>query len=360
MTWNPVVQAFLHTPRSIHAHNSIGKRDGLTSASWIWTAAPTTGNVAFMKILTTPTGKTATSATISLTAVDEFTLWVNNQAIGTSGANWKAGQAFSAGLNASANIVAVLAVNKNNAGAPAPGLLATILVTYSDGSSDTAVSDASWFVSASIPPSFPTVSDASKFGPATVLAPFGSGSWGSSVTMSSPPSNSGILSGSQWIWSTSTAASDAATGTVGFRRTLITPAGKSAQSATVLLTVDNSFTFYLNTKYVGAPPPAPAMSDFRHVQQFTVDLSATSNVFTVFASNIPNAGSTDAGPAGFVAAIHITYTDGSTADVGTDTNWLSGAFTSVPAFLALPDSALSATFALGTMGASPWGQMTAI
>ncbi|KAJ7016001.1 hypothetical protein C8F04DRAFT_983647, partial [Mycena alexandri] len=331
----------------------------LTSASWIWTADPTTGNVAFLKTMSSPTGKTATSAIITLTAVNQFTLYINQQPIGASGANnWKAGQA--AQLNASTNTVAVLAVNNNNAGAPAPGFLASIQVTYSDGSSDTTVSDASWSVSATIPSTFPTVPDTSKFVAATVLALFGSGSWGSSVTISSPPSNSEILSGSQWIWSTSTAASDAATGTVGFRRTVITPAGKSAQSATVMVTADNGFTFYVDGQYVGAPPPAPVIPDFRRVQQFTVDLSAASNVFTIFGSNIPDAGTTDAGPAGVVASITILHTDGSTAVVGTDTNWLCGAFTSIPAFFAEPDSALTAAFALGTMGVSPWGQMTGI
>ncbi|KAJ7778192.1 hypothetical protein B0H16DRAFT_1878890 [Mycena metata] len=360
------VQAFLHNPRSTHNHHSIGKRDVLTSASWIWTANPTTGNVAFLKTMSSPAGKTATSAIITLTAVNQFTLYINQQPIGASGAdNWKAGQAFSvdafsASLNASTNTVAVLAVNNNDAGAPAPGFLASIQVTYSDGSSDTTVSDASWSVSATIPSTFPTVPDTSNFGAATVLALFGSGSWGSSVTVSSPPSNSAILSGSQWIWSTSTAATDAATGTVGFRRTVITPAGKSAQSATVLITVDNGFSFYVGDTYVGTPPPAPVVPDFRRVQQFTVDLSAASNVFTIFGSNIPDAGTTDAGPAGVVASITILHTDGSTAVVGTDTNWLCGPFTSVSAFLPQPDSALTAAFALGTMGVSPWGQMTGI
>ncbi|KAJ7031916.1 hypothetical protein C8F04DRAFT_669200 [Mycena alexandri] len=360
------VQAFVHSPRSTHNHHSLGKRDVLTSASWIWTADPTTGNVAFLKTMSSPAGKTATSAIITLTAVNQFTLYINQQPIGASGANnWKAGQAFSvdafsAQLNASTNTVAVLAVNNNNAGAPAPGFLASIQVTYSDGSSDTTVSDGSWSVSATIPSTFPAVPDTSKFVAATVLALFGSGSWGSSVTISSPPSNSEILSGSQWIWSTSTAASDAATGTVGFRRTVITPAGKSAQSATVMVTADNGFTFYVDGQYVGAPPPAPVIPDFRRVQQFTVDLSAASNVFTIFGSNIPDAGTTDAGPAGVVASITILHTDGSTAVVGTDTNWLCGAFTSVSAFFAEPDSALTAAFALGTMGVSPWGQMTGI
>ncbi|KAJ7108615.1 hypothetical protein C8R44DRAFT_857570 [Mycena epipterygia] len=359
------VQASLH--KSIARHNGIRKRDPLSdseleSASWIWTSGPTTGNVAFLKTFTSATGKTAATATISMTAVNKFTVWVNGQPIGASGdgANdWQSAQVLSAALNSSTNTFSVLAVNNANSGSPAPGLLAAIQVKYSDGSIDTVVSDSSWAVSAAIPSDFPTPSDTSNFASATVSAPFGSGPWGKSVTVASA-ANAPSLSGSAWIWSSSTAASDAPVGTVGFRKTVATPSGKSAQSATILLTVDNGFTLYVNGDYVGAPPGAPQTPNFRQAQQFTVGLNGGSNIFTIFGSNIPDAGSTDAGPAGIIAVISIQYSDGSSSLVPTDTSWLSGAFTSASAFLSTADSALSPTFNIGALGASPWGQLSGI
>ncbi|KAJ7116466.1 hypothetical protein C8R44DRAFT_792613 [Mycena epipterygia] len=355
------VQGRLHELRT--KHNDIERRDplsdsGLASASWIWTSGPTTGNVAFLKKFSTAVEQTDISATFTMTAVNHFTLWVNGQPIGRSGNgtnDWQSAQVFSTTLN-SANTVSVLAVNNANSGAPAPGLLVAIQVRYSDGSIDTFVSDSSWTVSAVIPSDFPTPFDTSHFVAAAVVAPFGSGSWGNSLTVPSPNPNALILSGSTWIWSTPTAASAAVVGSVAFRKTVITPPGKTAQSASILITVDDDFQFYLNGNFVAAPPAAK----FKYAQQFTADLNTTTNVFTVIAQNYPNPGTSNPSPAGLNALITIQYSDRTSDVMGTDTSWLSGNFTSVPVFLSTPDSVLSATFAIGTTGASPWGQLFGI
>ncbi|KAJ6514549.1 hypothetical protein DFH09DRAFT_1374025 [Mycena vulgaris] len=362
-----VVQA--HAPRSLAKHNAIGKRDplldsGLVSASWIWTPDATIGNVAFLKTFSSAAGKTAISASISMTAVNQFTLWVNGQPIGASGDgpdDWKSAQVLDAALNAtSANTFSVLAVNKANAGGPAPGLLAAIRVKYLDGSSESVVSDSSWAVSATIPPDFPTPADTTHFASAAVAAPFGSGVWGRSVAIAAADPNVPSLASSSWIWSISTAATEAPVGTVGFRKTVVSPSGKTATSALIVVAVDNGYTLYVNEKYVGAPPGHPSIPDFKRGQQFKVDLSASSNTITVFGENIAAPGTTGAGPAGFVAAIRIQYSDGSSDLVGTDATWLSGAFTTVPAFFSTADSALSPAFAIGAMGAAPWGALDGV
>ncbi|KAJ7844503.1 hypothetical protein B0H14DRAFT_2776463 [Mycena olivaceomarginata] len=196
-TWLALTLIFCHIPFLLtHAHrtkhNYIGRSDdplsdsGLTSASWIWTSGATTGNIAFIKTYISGAGRTATSATISLTVVQQFTLWVNGRLIGASGDgadDWKSAQVFTTGLNATFNIFSVLAVNDADSGAPPPGLLAAIQVQYSDGSDDVIVSDSIWVVSTVIPSDFPTPSTYSLFSPATILARFGSGSWGDSVTL---------------------------------------------------------------------------------------------------------------------------------------------------------------------------------
>ncbi|KAJ7342862.1 hypothetical protein DFH08DRAFT_236399 [Mycena albidolilacea] len=199
-TWLARTLIFCHIPFLLtHAHrtkhNDIGRSDdplsdsGLTSASWIWTSGATTGNIAFIKTYISGAGRTATSATISLTVVQQFTLWVNGRLIGVSGDgadDWKSAQVFTTGLNATFNIFSVLAVNDADSGAPPPGLLAAIQVQYSDGSDDVIVSDSIWVVSTVIPSDFPTPSTYSLFSPATILARFGSGSWGDSVTLAPP------------------------------------------------------------------------------------------------------------------------------------------------------------------------------
>ncbi|KAJ7932803.1 hypothetical protein B0H13DRAFT_2650768 [Mycena leptocephala] len=204
-TWLILTLLYCHIPFLLtHArlsklrtkHNNIARSDdplsdsGLKSASWIWTSGATTGNIAFIKTYISGAGRTATSATISMTVVNQFTLYVNGRLIGASGNgvdDWKSAQVFNTALNATSNMFSVLALNDANSGAPAPGLLAAIQVKYSDGSDDVIVSDSVWVVSTVIPSDFPTPSTFSPlFSWATILAPFGSGSWGNSVTLALP------------------------------------------------------------------------------------------------------------------------------------------------------------------------------
>ncbi|KAJ7778165.1 hypothetical protein B0H16DRAFT_1683488 [Mycena metata] len=303
-----------------------------------------------------PPGRSAASATIWMTAVNEFTLWVNGQPIGSSGPNADDVQLFSVALNGSINTFSVLAVNQGNPGAPPPGLVAAIQIEYSDGSNEFLLSNGTWAVSPVIPSDFPVPgpADTANFAFATVLGPFGSAPWGNISLIPAYISPSGILLGSTWIWSNSSGVTLAApVGIVGFRRAIITPTGKNAQTASVLITADDKFTLYFNGNYVGAPPQT-SLSLFKQVQKFTLDVSATpNNTFTVFVNNLH-------GHAGLVAAITIQYSDGSSQVVSTDADWLTGPFTSVSTFFSQPDSALSATFALGTMGISPWEEMVGI
>ncbi|KAF7341488.1 hypothetical protein MVEN_01886200 [Mycena venus] len=129
-----------------------------------------------------------------MTVVQQFTLWVNGRLIGASGDgadDWKSAQVFTTALNATSNIFSVLAVSDADSGGPAPGLLAAIQVEYSDGTHDVIVSDSIWVVSTVIPSDFPTPSSYSLFSWATILAPFGSGPWGDSVTLAPPDSRPG-------------------------------------------------------------------------------------------------------------------------------------------------------------------------
>ncbi|KAJ7185726.1 hypothetical protein C8R46DRAFT_385351 [Mycena filopes] len=363
--WAATLLCFHLLPFSLSAsiHPTIEKRDalsdsGLASASWIWAAEGTTGNVAFARTFPSAVGKVATSATIWMTAVNQFTLWVNQQPIGASagdGVNdWMTVQLLSAALNSSLNTFSVLAVHNATSGGPSPGLLASISVSYDDGTDDIVVSDASWVVSALIPPRFPAVTDSSEFTPATIAGIFGSGSWGSSTSLTIPSiiPNSAVLVGRTQIWSTSTALSGAPAGTVGFRKTLTTASGKTAVSAQILIAVDNGFLLYLNGVYIGAPPPAPTIPDYRRAQRLAgiaLDAASNRNVFTVFAANLPAPPSTDPGPASLVAELTIQYADGSSDLATTDTTWLCSNFTDVPRFLAQADADLAPSFALETV-----------
>ncbi|KAJ7214106.1 hypothetical protein GGX14DRAFT_618422 [Mycena pura] len=378
----------LTSPTVVHAHpasdqarRAIEKRDALadsefSSASWIWLPEPDlvnnapTGAVAFTKTFATPAGKTAATALIAITVDNNFTLWVNGQPIGaTSGSGseaWQNAQVLSAALNGSTNVFSVLGVNSNpeTPGVANPaGLLAAIRVVYTDGSNDTIVSDTSWLASGSIPPDFPLPADLSQFAPAGVAAKYGSGSWGTAVTVQQPQNfDAQNLTDSKWIWSTANAGASAAVGTVGFRKTVATPSDKTASSVTVLASVDNTFQLYINGQFIGAPPlDDNSLIDavgWEHAQRITADLTAASNVFTVIATNFPaQQGSGDTG-AGFIGALLLTYTDGSSSVVRTDKTWLASAdVASAVAFLAVPDAQLAPAVEQGAYGIAPWGML---
>ncbi|KAJ7291139.1 hypothetical protein C8J57DRAFT_1271490 [Mycena rebaudengoi] len=359
----------LRVDATLTARDSVSD-SGLLSASWIWVAtpagssAPPAGNAAFIKNFISPSGMTATHAAITITAVNNFTLWVNGAPIGATTRDvddWKSAQNFSVFLDGSKNVFSVLASNDANAGSPSGGLLAAIRIFFADGSTQTVVSDATWAATAAIPDDFPMPATTTQFVSASVAAPFGSGAWGTSVTLADTDGyalNLSTNSVGSWIWSTKGAAVSAAVSTIGCRKTVQTIAGKTAQAATILLTVDNTFSLYVNGRYVGAPPTTDEAA-WERAQLYTVPLSPASNTFTVIARNF--AGDNN-GPssAGLIAVLKMFFTDGSSAITGTDATWLCGDAPSAPSFIAIPDSSLTAAFVQGPVPLQPWGEITQI
>ncbi|KAJ7259837.1 hypothetical protein C8J57DRAFT_1339286 [Mycena rebaudengoi] len=345
----------------------ITERDALSesrlgSASWIWAGAigqskPPLGNVAFMRSFSAPTGKTPDAAEMTISAVNNFTVWVNGNPIGSSASgpdDWKSAVFLRAALNAT-NVFSILASNNGNSGGPSPGLVTAITIKYTDGSVDSIYSDSSWAVATVIPDDFPTPANTTQFVAATSGAPFGSGSWGKSVTV--PPADPSALnlSAGSWIWSTE--------GIVGFRKTVSTASGKTAQSAVILLTFDDTFSLCVNGKFVGKSPTPAAWS---HAQQFVVPLNPSANTFNVIGVNNPGSAANLANAAGFLAAIKIIHTDGTSQIIGTDATWLHSTLSPVSgdntvsqytsAFLSTRDQDLSSnSVVLGEIPMAPWG-----
>ena len=158
----------------------------LTGASWIWT--PETGapyapaeDRAFRYTLTAPEGKTAASADIVLTADDSYQLWVDGRLLGeTAGAEneWQGSKAYTVALDGDA-VIAVRTTNGPNSPA---GLIAKVRVIYTDGTTATITTDATWKASKQVPAGFEQPGfDDSAWAPAAVHAVYGTGPWGSGV-----------------------------------------------------------------------------------------------------------------------------------------------------------------------------------
>ncbi|KAL0960693.1 hypothetical protein HGRIS_005718 [Hohenbuehelia grisea] len=123
----------------------------MDESHWIWSHDVDGNNNApigtrfFRKVFKTPSGnngKRAISATVIITTDNSYTLWANGYQVG-SGDNWQVTQAYHIPiLHPVSNTFAVKAFN---GGGPA-GVVATIHITYDDGTNDILPSDSTWKV----------------------------------------------------------------------------------------------------------------------------------------------------------------------------------------------------------------------
>ncbi|KAF7295965.1 hypothetical protein MKEN_01411100 [Mycena kentingensis (nom. inval.)] len=182
----------------------------LSSANWVWNSASAASNapandVAFRRTFTLPNGKTPTSAVVVVTADDLFTLWVNGVQVGAAANDtdvWHVASTINVPLatgtstapvtvNSALSVVfAVQGTNRPDAsnGGPSPaGMLLSAFIVYSDGTTDSIVSDGNWKTIAPPPSNWqtPTFNDAS-WAAANVLGKFGIGPWNSDVSIPDP------------------------------------------------------------------------------------------------------------------------------------------------------------------------------
>ncbi|KAF5311958.1 hypothetical protein D9619_003784 [Psilocybe cf. subviscida] len=392
--WNVCTNMFLHrvagkfTPSTAHTSRRsftsswIDKRQvaGTTpsldlvtafeQSSWIWTMesdppnAPA-GSVAFQKTFTPPAGKLPTHTNILMTVDDQFSLFVDGNFVGQSPRTadiWKNAQFFMLVLNPSASHL--FAVNATNladftTGGPGPaGILAAIEMQFSDGTSSILTADSSWIYTTSPAAGWNTpAGDTSGWSAAQLINAYGAGPWGTEVLIPTSASNScnATFDNSLWIWSAESNPPNAPPGLRAFRKTFTAPSGKTLQSASIILTVDNEFTFFVDGQSIGQS--LSETDAWKSAQAFTAPLSGTSAVFAVNATNLPDPNSGGDSAAGLLATICITFTDGSSQTIVSDITWK--VFNTVPAGFQSPsfnDLSWNAAHSQGAFGVAPWNK----
>ncbi|KAF7353670.1 hypothetical protein MVEN_01051900 [Mycena venus] len=156
------------------------------------------------------------------------------------------------------------------------------------------------------------------------------------------------FSASTWIWTSDVSGGNAPVGARAFRKDWTPPLGKTPVQADIIMTVDNGFTLYVNGVEQGTG------GDFRYAQRFCVALYPCLNVFAVTGVNA----ATSPNPAGLLAAIQITYSDGTTSTIVSDTTWRASI--TVPTGyeqLSFDDNSWKPAVAEGAYGVAPWGQI---
>ncbi|KAJ7473505.1 hypothetical protein FB451DRAFT_1134011 [Mycena latifolia] len=130
---------------AVQAANSASDNTPLTFANskWIWTSEMASGSApqglrSFRKAFMAPEGKTPVLAHILSVSDDAHTFFVNGRQV--SSGPFGVAQSRCAGLDPCLNVFAI----KGENGGGVAGVLATVRVTYSDGTTSTLVTDASW------------------------------------------------------------------------------------------------------------------------------------------------------------------------------------------------------------------------
>jgi alpha-L-rhamnosidase len=153
------------------------------------------------------------------------------------------------------------------------------------------------------------------------------------------------LTGASWIWT----GGDGAPGADrAFRATHVSPAGKTATKAEVLVTADDSYALWVNGTEIGSTEASD-----NSWQQSRFHTSALAPGRNVFAVRVPNGADS---PGGLIGVVRVSYSDGTTAVFTTGTGWKAAAgapdgFTG-PDF---DDSGWDDAVALATYGGGPWG-----
>lgn len=321
---------------------------GLGNSQWIWTgenagnggAAPISTR-AFRKTFNAPYGKCPVCATVLLAADNGYTLYVNGAPVGTGG-DFRSAQVCTAALKSEQPNV--FAVSATNTGGPA-GIIATILIEYTDGTSDKIVTDTTWktFVGP-VPAGFQNPSfDDSAWTASVAQGADGVAPWGLTTI---PPALD--VSQTQWIWTSELSGGNAPIATRPFRKTITSPYGKCAVCAKVVISVDNGYTLYANGAAIGSG------GNFGAAQYYSItDLNSESNVFAVDAANT-------GGPAGVIATILVAYSDGTSELFRTDTTWKNLHQPSPAGFAApnIDDSTWQSSVTEGAYGVAPWGAIT--
>ena len=165
----------------------------LSSANWIWypegspaSSAPVATRY-FLRQVTIPADENLVRASFLITADDQWLAYVNGHEVGESSgqtSSWTQAQQLdiTGELRPGSNTIAVAATNAGGPGS----WIGTISLEYADGTTSTVVTDGSWQASQTGPagwqdPGF----DDSSWVPAMNVDPYGSGPWGTSVSVGS-------------------------------------------------------------------------------------------------------------------------------------------------------------------------------
>jgi hypothetical protein len=239
------------------------------------------------------------------------------------------------------------------------GFIAACQIVFSDGTMDTLVTaaDGTWHTAPITGPTdlafiLPGYFENRTWVGASFIGSYASMPRGPITVQPMPPPVT--FAGSLWIWTnegTSLPGQARA-----FRYTFNPPAGLIPLYATIVVTCDNGYAFWLNGNFIAVSPTA---TDWTVAQRYVLQLVPGPNAFAFVGFN------SDGGPtpAGLLAHVQVQLVNatgpGSTlVNFGTDSTWLTLNGQAPPLNFEFPpfnDSGWSSATVYAEYGGGPWG-----
>jgi hypothetical protein len=231
------------------------------------------------------------------------------------------------------------------------GFIAACQIVFSDGTIDTLVTatDGSWHTAplsnkCDLAFAQPRYFENNTWGGATLVGPYGS----SSISFAPMPPPVTFVS-SSWIWTnegTSLPGQARA-----FRYTFNPPVGDLPIYATIVVTCDNSYAFWLNGNLIAV---SPTETDWTVAQRYVLQLLPGANVLAFVGFNW------DVGPspAGLLVSAQVEHASGTLVNFVTDGTWRTLNAQTPPVNFHLPafdDSGWNNSTAYAKYGGGQWG-----
>ncbi|KAJ6458212.1 hypothetical protein C8R45DRAFT_942799 [Mycena sanguinolenta] len=201
-------------------------------------------------------------------------------------------------INPVFTLFAIQATFNNQTSADIPAVIATILLTFNDGSQQTLVTDTTWLAMQNPPPTFTSTTFIdSSWPPAIQQGVINSPPWDEVNIPNATDMRSISFDRNRWIWTDAIPASgNIPAGQRAFRRTFTPALGQLPDTARIIITADSSYQLFVNGITVGSA------TGFRIAKTYDVQFVSEPAVI-VFAVLVTN----NAGTAGLMMGSEINF-----------------------------------------------------
>lgn len=331
------------------------------TASWIIPAPATVGDpipsAVFRKSLSISGTKEVAWAQLAVTGDQIFTAYWNGQKVAfNTGANneWQTARVTNLDAVAGENVLGLVLKTPGNS--QNGGVLATVRVGYTDGTSEQLITNSGFKALVTAEDAAPAGWNAAGFTESAAWTNakanflYRNGIYGSQVSIPelSVGADALTFANSDWIWTPEAGAPVAPGEDRAFRKTLDTPAGTQATKAEIFITADDSYRLWVNGRLIARTEGAS--NEWQGSKRYVVDLEGAQNVIAVRTTN--GAGS----PAGLLMVGRVTYDDLSNTVFTTDASWkASKTITDGFEKPGFNDSGWAPAAVQARYGAGPWG-----